>query len=229
MKSLKCIRGLLSFCIIFVSCTGYAFGVGDDVKYSIDDAERIMREGHGRVMNHVASLHNLNAELPEMSKISQHAPVAVVLSCADARAPIEIIFDQGVGDLFVLRVAGNVASTEVLASAEYAIAGLKTPLIIVLGHTDCGAIKAAVQGKTISNAFCVLMNYITRNAKKVKKENPGLSEAEVVKRVTEENVRSSMRDLVVESEIIADAVERNECKIVGGIYDIETGEIRWLD
>ncbi len=150
---------------------------------------------------------------------AQH-PFATLLSCADSRVPPEILFDEGIGDLFDIRVAGNIVTPEVLGSLEYAVELLGTPLVMVLGHERCGAVTAAVQGQS-------LPGYIGSFVKAIK---PAISkiEGELDDRVDQAvvaNVQYQIQKLKQDSTILSQRLLDGKLKIVGGRYDLDTGEI----
>ena len=158
-------------------------------------------------------------------------PKAILLSCVDSRVPPEIIFDQGIGDLFVARVAGNVEDVNLLGSIEFAtkVAGAK--LIVVLGHSACGAIKGAADGVEMANLTDLLDEFDEVLAEvRASNDGPGdSSDTEFIARVVEENVRETMDDLVSRSPILTELVESGEVGIAGGVYDLATGRGSWLD
>jgi carbonic anhydrase len=147
------------------------------------------------------------------------APFAAILSCADSRVVPEIAFDQGIGDLFVARVAGNIAITEEVASEEYAIAFLGTPLLMVLGHERCGAVTAALAGGELPGALKSLVDAI-QPAVKASAKKPGDRLTNAVKA----NVRLQVERLQT-SSVVAAAVAANKLKVVGAYYDLDTGAI----
>jgi carbonic anhydrase len=158
-------------------------------------------------------------------------PKAVVLGCVDSRVPPEILFDQGIGDIFVGRVAGNFENTDLLGSLEFATKVAGSKLIVVLGHTSCGAIKGAIAGVDLGNLTAMLDN-IDEVLEKVKVVTSGSFDAEnteLVRAATEENVRKTVNDIVSESTVIAELIESGDLAVVGGIYDLASGRVTWLD
>ncbi len=158
-------------------------------------------------------------------------PKAAILGCVDSRVPPEIIFDQGIGDVFVGRVAGNVEDTNLLGSLEFAtkVAGAK--VIVVLGHTACGAIKGAADGVELGNLTALLKNFdapIARAAEATEGE-ANSSNLEFLDLAIEENVRETIADILNQSPIIADMVAAGELAIVGGVYDLAGGRVNWLE
>jgi len=145
-------------------------------------------------------------------------PFAVVLTCSDSRVAPELIFDQGLGDLFVLRVAGNVTDPVVLGSIEYAVDHLKTPLVVVLGHEKCGAVAAAVEGGHPEGNLGKLIRHVHVG------DNKGDAEAAV-----RTNVMYQAGQLTRESTVLKDFVSSKRVRLAAGVYSLKTGEVRWLD
>jgi carbonic anhydrase len=156
------------------------------------------------------------------------APFATVLGCSDSRVPPEWIFDAGLGELFVVRVAGNVLSAEVAGSLQYAGAHLETPLFVVLGHEGCGAVGAALaakhEGAQFRSRIQVLVDSILP---RLPGEDPQLSPEERLAHAVEGNVRSVVRSIKNTPEGKA-RVPEGRMKIVGAVYDIATGRVKWL-
>ena len=145
-------------------------------------------------------------------------PFAVILTCSDSRVAPELIFDQGLGDLFVLRVAGNVTDPVVLGSIEYAVEHLKTPLIVVLGHEACGAVKAAMDGGHAEGNLGKLIRHV----------HVGDGKADVTAAVRA-NVVYQAGQLTRQSTLLKDFVSGKRARIVAGVYSLKTGEVHWLD
>ncbi|HLJ92520.1 MAG TPA: carbonic anhydrase [Gemmataceae bacterium] len=188
-----------------------------------DEALKRLKEGNarfvtdGRIVEEPASKKRL-----QLSQGQQ--PIAVVLTCADSRVAPEIIFDQGLGVLFVLRLAGNVGEPAVYASIEYALAELKSPLIIVVGHTSCGAVSAALKGKEQpSDNLRQLVGLIHTGGDLPKDPNAALDAA------VRNNVQYQTQLLTKRSKIIQDFAGSGRIKIVPAVYDLKTGSVRWLD
>jgi carbonic anhydrase len=152
----------------------------------------------------------------------QH-PHAEMLSCADSRVPPEIIFDQGLGDLFVVRVAGNVATDTEIGSLEYGAEHLHISLLVVLGHESCGAVTAAVQGGKAEGHIAALLNLI----KPAVDQSHGLP-GDPVANAVRTNVQLVVQQLRSSTPILSELVAEGKLKVVGGIYSLETGEVTWL-
>src|SRR5262245_46624641 len=150
-------------------------------------------------------------------------PQCTVLTCADSRVPPEIVFDQGLGDLFVIRVAGNVAGDDELASIEYAAEHLDVPLVVVLGHQKCGGVTAAVQGGEAAGHLPVLVKLI-RPAVEKTKDMPGDHVANAVRA----NVELVVAQLASSQPVLKELVEKGKLRIVGGVYSLDTGRVDWL-
>ena len=159
-------------------------------------------------------------------------PSAVILSCLDSRVPVENVFDQGIGDIFVGRVAGNVENVDLLGSFEFAtkLAGAK--LVMVLGHEACGAVKGACDHAKMGN-LTALLDKIQHAVKAVEGDFPEdqrtSKNMDFVNKVVEENVRITVADIRKDSPILAELEKSGDIKIVGAIYSLQTGEVTLLD
>ena len=151
---------------------------------------------------------------------SRQAPFAAFLGCADSRVPIEIVFDQGVGDLFVTRIAGNIAANENIGSLEFGTQVLGAKVLYVLGHSSCGAVSAAMQGVAVPGQISGLFQYI-RPA--IKLANGDLD------RAVRENVRTQAVLIAESSPVISKLVQRKELIVAGGVYDLQTGIVEAVD
>ena len=155
-------------------------------------------------------------EILKAKTVNKQEPFAAVLSCADSRVPVEILFDQSINHLFVCRVAGNMVTPEIMASLEYGVAVLGTKAILVLGHTNCGAISAAVQAKEVPGQISALYQHLM----------PGTRDAngDVAKAVSL-NAAFQARLLRESSTVIAKAIKENKVKVAAGVYDLGTGRV----
>lgn len=160
-------------------------------------------------------------------------PFASVLACADSRVPSEMVFDQGLGDLFVCRVAGSVASPLMIASIEYAATALETPLTLVLGHTRCGAVAAAV-GAVTGSGGAPASRHIRELAAKIapavresEREAPECAEEELVRRTWETNARLQAREVLARSPLLRKLRREGRWDIVHAVYDIESGLVNF--
>lgn len=187
--------------------------------YNPNAALKRLMDGNQRFV-HQLSEHpdQSQARIQEVAQAQQ--PFAALLSCADSRVPPEILFDEGIGDLFDIRVAGNIVTPEVLGSLEYAVDILGTPLIMVLGHERCGAVTAAVQGKRLSGHIDSFVKAIKPAISKIEGESDDLVDNAVVA-----NVQYQIQKLKQNSNILSQRLLDGKLKIVGGRYDLDTGEV----
>src|SRR6202030_1489292 len=151
--------------------------------------------------------------------VDEQEPYAAVLSCADSRVPVELIFDQSIGQVFVTRVAGNIATTATIASLEYGVAVLGTKAIIVLGHADCGAVKATIEAKAVPGQISALYPYI-RPA--VDQAGPDLEAA------IKANAKIQAALLRQASPVLAEHIKTNQLQIVAAYYDLAAGKVSML-
>ena len=167
-----------------------------------------------------------NAALIDQTKGGQN-PKAVVLSCIDSRVPVETVFDQAIGDVFVSRVAGNFENVDILGSLEYSCKVAGSKLVLVLGHEACGAVKAACDGVELGNITSMLSNIIP--AVKVSSEQVDgkldSSNKDFVAKTVENNVRLTMDRIREKSPILNEMEQNGEIKIVGGVYSLQTGKV----
>ncbi len=157
-------------------------------------------------------------------------PVAVVVGCSDSRVPLEIIFDQGLGDLFVIRVAGNIINPSQIESVEFAVAELETPLVVILGHHDCGAIQAAVtelEQKVLPQPLQLptLMKALRPAVEPMLAADPPLAPGELVERAIRANIKNSVARLTSQSALLAARVQEERLLIVGAEYSLATGMV----
>ena len=155
-------------------------------------------------------------------------PYATILSCADSRVPLELMFDAGIGDLFVVRVAGNTTYFDQAGTIEYGAGHLGSNLLVVLGHTKCGAVNAVVGGGHAEGNIGALVANIVPPVTKVKAENPGLTGDALANKAIEANTWQSIEDLFKISPIMRTMVKEKKVKVVGALYDIESGTVNWM-
>jgi carbonic anhydrase len=157
----------------------------------------------------------------------QH-PLAAILACSDSRVPVELICDQGLGDLFVVRVAGNVAAADELGSLEYAVDHLNIPLLVVLGHSQCGAVSAVLDNAKASGNLAGLLAPIKPAVTRAREENPGASAEVLLDAAIKDNVWQALEDILQKSPVIRAAVKGGKVKLVGAVYELDTGKVQWL-
>lgn len=183
-----------------------------------DTALQKLMEGNQRFTQHQPQYPDQSqARLQEVAQ-AQH-PFATVLTCADSRVPVELIFDQGIGDIFDVRIAGNIATPEVVGSIEYAAVLLGTPVLMILGHERCGAVTAAVQNETLPGDIGSFVKSILPAVDRVKGQ-PG----DAVENAVVANVQYQIEQLK-RSPLLTERVQSGKLKIVGGRYDLDTGSV----
>lgn len=158
---------------------------------------------------------------------SQH-PFAVIVYCMDSRTSAELVFDQGLGDVFSIRIAGNIINEDILGSAEFECKVVGAKIIVVLGHTKCGAIKGAVENVELGHLHFIT-HKIQRCIPSIRKLNPSISNEKLCEVMTRENILQSIADFKFSSTILADMIHKNELTIVGALYDVSTGTVEFLD
>ena len=191
-------------------------------------ALELLKEGNKRFVNNLKINRNLLQQANETSD-GQH-PFAVILSCIDSRTSVELIFDQGLGDVFSVRVAGNIVNEDILGSMEFGckLAGAK--IIVVLGHTKCGAIKGACDQVELGNLTGLISKIIPAVDQEMStKENRTSTNANFVENVAELNVGLSVKNILIKSPILADMVNNGEIGIIGGVHDISTGHVKFFE
>ena len=191
-------------------------------------ALEILKEGNKRFVSNLKINRNLLQQANETSD-GQH-PFAVILSCIDSRTSAELIFDQGLGDVFSVRIAGNIVNDDILGSMEFGckVAGAK--IIVVLGHTKCGAVKGACDNVALGNLTGLIAKIKPAvEQESVTAENRNSSNGVFVENVAELNVSLSVKNILLKSPIIADMVKNGDIGIVGGIHDITTGEVKFFE
>jgi carbonic anhydrase len=191
-------------------------------------ALEILKEGNKRFVSNLKINRNLLQQANETSD-GQH-PFAVILSCIDSRTSAELVFDQGLGDVFSIRIAGNIVNEDILGSMEFGckVAGAK--IIVVLGHTKCGAVKGACDNVALGNLTGLIAKIkpaVEQEA--VTAENRNSSNGVFVENVAELNVSLSVKNILLKSPIIADMVKNGDIGIVGGIHEIKTGEVKFFE
>lgn len=177
-------------------------------------------DGNGRFAEGRMTSFDEDLSILKTKTVEKQEPFAAVLSCADSRVPVELIFDQSIGHVFVTRVAGNIATSPMIASLEYGVAVLGTKAIMVLGHANCGAVKASIEAKAVPGQISTLYPYI-RPA--VELAGPNL-EATI-----KANAKMQAALLRQASPVLADHIKQNQLKIVAAYYDLASGRVSILD
>lgn len=192
---------------------------------SPDSARKLLEAGNLRYVGSAFKSKDFRKDREEQSKGQK--PYAIVLTCADSRVPPELIFDEGPGQIFVIRVAGNVVDEIVLGSIEYAAEHLHAQLLLVLGHTACGAVKATIQGGTFDKNIGSLVDRINPAVEVAKTKSA--DQSMILPMAIEENVELQSTEALHNSKILEELAEEGKFKILGGIYSIETGEVQFFE
>lgn len=194
---------------------------------SPDSVISLLKQGNDGFVHHVKHNRDAVAQLKESAHDGQH-PLAIVLSCIDARVPVEMIFDKGVGDIFVTRVAGNVVSPDILGSMEYACEHSGSKVAVVMGHKNCGAVHSACEDVHAGNMTQMLAK-IKPAIDSCKADAEEAEGAEFENAVVYANVHNMIDAVREGSEILRELEEEGKIKIVGAVFDLETGEVEFLD
>lgn len=201
----------------------------DRDKMTPKEALDILIEGNQRFINNYQSDKDFQS-LVQITKDKQH-PFASILSCSDSRAPTELLFDQALGDIFSVRLAGNIASDKAIGSLEFSSKYLGSKLIVVMGHTSCGAVKAACDdfkdghiGEIIN-----LIKPSIRHEKTIAADERNSKNPAFVEKVNELNVRHQIDTIIRQSDIVDEMIANQQIAIVGAIYDLANGQVRFLE
>ena len=215
---------VLSCSLAGIACAAEVQTAESQAAMTPDQAIHRLKEGNARFVANKMKARNWTSKV--IATAHGQYPFAAVLGCMDSRAPIEIVFDQGIGDLFGVRIAGNVVNEDELGSLEYAVSVVGVKLLVVLGHTSCGAVKGAIDDAKLGNLTQLLAKI--RPAVTAAKCSDS-KDAACVDKVAAENVRESMREIKERSPDLAAAIDGGKIKMVGAMYDLATGKVTLLD
>jgi carbonic anhydrase len=191
-------------------------------------ALELLKDGNKRFVNNLKVNRNLLQQANETSD-GQH-PFAVILSCIDSRTSTELIFDQGLGDIFSVRIAGNIMNEDILGSMEFGCKVAGSKIIVVLGHTKCGAIKGACDHVEMGNLTALLSKIRPAvDDEETITQNRNSSNAEFVEKVSVINVKRTVKSILQRSPILKEMIENGEIGIVGGTHDLTTGQVTYFD
>lgn len=192
------------------------------------DALEILKEGNARFVNNIKTHRNLLQQVNETS--SGQYPFAAILSCIDSRTSAELIFDQGLGDILSIRIAGNILNEDILGSMEFACKLAGSKLIVVLGHTKCGAVQGACNNVVLGHITTLLdkikpaIEIETQTTSERNGSNPSF-----MQNVTKNNVFLTVQKIKEQSSILNEMEEAKEIKIIGGLHDLDTGHVTFFD
>ncbi|NND06875.1 MAG: carbonic anhydrase [Saprospiraceae bacterium] len=196
-------------------------------RISPDQAVELLKEGNKRFLADKGLARNYEDQIKATS--SGQYPFAVVLSCIDSRVPAEIVFDQGIGDIFNVRVAGNFVNQDILGSIEYGCKVAGSKAVVVLGHASCGAVKGACDDVKLGHITGMLANL--KPAVQAVEEDGDRTSAnpEFVQKVVDMNIRLTSEAIRTQSDVLREMEENGEITIVGAMYDVKTGEVTFTD
>ncbi len=191
-------------------------------------AIELLKKGNERFVSNLKMNRNLLQQVNETSD-GQH-PFAVILSCIDSRTSAELIFDQGLGDIFSVRIAGNILNEDILGSMEFACKVAGSKVVVVLGHTKCGAIKGACDQVKMGNLSALLQKMQPAiEGEKTVTANRNASNGEFVEKVASLNVLNTKKQILAQSPILKEMISKDEIALIGGMYDVETGIVNFYD
>lgn len=187
-----------------------------------------LKEGNSRFCHdHCLHPHEDARRRVQTAVDGQH-PFAAVLACSDSRVPVEILFDQGIGDIFSIRVAGNVCGVDELGTVDYVVEHLAVPLLVILGHTDCGAVTAATVGMEVPGTVKAIVDKISPAVHQAHVAHPELNGKALVPCAIEANVWHAVEEILSNSPIARERIAAGHLKVVGAIYDVKSGQVKWL-
>jgi len=227
---------VLSTCCVLALAAAPAMASSKAKKPSPDEAIRMLKEGNLRFVSGKSTHpHTDAARLIQAGKENQgdHA-YATVIACSDSRVPVELLFDAGIMDIFTIRVAGNVIDVDESGSIEYGLAHVNTPVFVVLGHTQCGAVTAVTEEvlghhHDLETNIPALVDNIIPAVKRAMEQHPEQAKShDIIPFAVEENVWQGVTDLFMRSAATRQLVNDGKVKVVGAIYDVGTGKIEWL-
>ena len=186
----------------------------------------LLQEGNERFVCGTLKHPNTDQAHRSVAALEGQEPFATVLACSDSRVPVELIFDRGVGEIFTVRVAGNVADTDEIATIEYGVGHLHTPAVVVMGHTRCGAVTAVVKGVELDGLLPQLVDNIKPAAELAKQQ--GGDEPAIIANAIKANVWQSISDVLRRSAMVRKEIESGSVSVIGAVYNLETGTVDWL-
>lgn len=193
-----------------------------DVVVSVDEAMQLLIEGNDRFTSGKQANKDISDTRKENLVTNGQKPFAVIVSCSDSRLPPELLFDQALGDLFVIRLAGNIVDPVAIGSVEYGVGVLGSPLLVVLGHEKCGAVKATVDGGEVPGSIGSIVTKIQPSAEKARAT--GATGNDLYELATDENIKAVIADLE-NSSIVKGLVDDGKLTVIGAKYYMHTGKV----
>ena len=193
-----------------------------------------LREGNRRFVAQTQTGEFSTGSRRPYELVQEHAPAAIIVGCSDARVPAELIFDQGVGDLFVVRIAGNIVAPSQIGSVEFAAEMFGAPLVVVLGHENCGAVAATLEscnqpGESLSPNLKTIVDFIRPAIEPLLDGEADPRDEDLMSRAVRANIEASVEQLRHGSEIIEKLIEQNRLRIVGAEFSLQTGQVEFFD
>lgn len=221
---------IAAIAVVLAATVGLAIASSGGAGVSADEALQKLLDGNKRyVENKLGACAATDTAAREKLAKTQH-PYAIILSCSDSRVPPELIFDKSLGEIFVVRVAGNVTDPVIIGSIEYAAEHLGSPLIMVLGHERCGAVTAAVDnyGKVVEGNIGAIVRELQPAVKKAKAMRRNADKAELVEECVTINAKQVAQKLTKRSKVLAELVKEGKVKIVSAKYDLDDGKVELI-
>jgi carbonic anhydrase len=215
----------LLFCMIM---PGSAWALEAGPPFTPEKALLMLREGNTRFVEGKRTYPRQDHRRIKEIAGKEQSPYATIVSCSDARVPPEHIFDAGFGDLFVIRVTGNICETYQAGTIEFLSTHNRTPLIVVMGHTKCGAVTTTALEPELASNLGGVASKIKVAADRVHAKKPGLAGQKLVEACTIENIWVTIEDLLRECPILKEKARKGEVKIIGALYDMDTGKVSFL-
>ena len=213
--------------ILLITTLGTASFGWSEIK--MEGAKATLKNGNERFATGKSIAHTWQTGNVAKTGALGQAPSVAVLTCSDSRTPVELIFDMGVGDLFVCRNAGGFDTPEVNATFEYGVAALGVHTILVLGHSKCGAVTATLEGKPVPGNISLLTKSLQPGIEKIHQEHKDLSKEDQLNHAVEALVRYQMIEVFHNSELLQKAKADGKLQVMGAVYDVETGKVRFLN
>lgn len=216
--------------LIFTGFIGISTLFASDSASSISASQalQMLKDGNQRFIDG-KSIHP-HSDFERIKEVSTgQKPFVTINGCSDSRVPPELIFDQGFGDVFVVRNAGNVSDTDEVGTIEYGTEHLGTNLVVVMGHTKCGAVTAVAKGDHVEGSIPKLVDNIVPAVEKVKHSHKNEEYTKWINEAISENVNQSIKDILSKSEIVSKLVKEGKVKVVGAVYDVDTGKVSFIE
>ena len=219
---------LLVMALILAAPAVPAWAAGAAAGMPADEALKLLKEGNERYAGGKPQYPHQTRERRALTAGQGQHPFAALLSCADSRAPVELLFDQGIGDLFVVRVSGNVAAVDEIGTLECGVDHLGIQLVVVLGHSQCDAVTAVVQNDQVPPNIAAMVKPIAPAVAQARADNPGATGEALINAAIKANIWQAIEDLLSKSPIVRGKVKAGKVRVLGALYEVDTGQAQWL-